>query len=209
MRGFSSQNLASFGADPRGVNNSLQISRANGTTHALAEAQSIVILFSLRQCHANICTFKNLRHLVSGPATKPDITWFKRHGERSNNFAPQLLLARFDRLAAACQCADTFCNFAKCPRTKLTGVLLDSPRPDLYYAPRLNEALDNLRADVAELVDAQRSGRCGSNSVEVRFLSSASLIQGDRNWSPFSFSFPPTRDAKCLLTRLFHQLLHQ
>jgi hypothetical protein len=30
-------------------------------------------------------------------------------------------------------------------------------------------------ADVAELVDAQRSGRCGSNLVEVRVLSSALL----------------------------------
>lgn len=36
----------------------------------------------------------------------------------------------------------------------------------------------SLIADVAELVDAQRSGRCGSNSVEVRVLSSASTPRG-------------------------------
>ena len=46
------------------------------------------------------------------------------------------------------------------------------------------------QADVAELVDAQRSGRCGSNSVEVRVLSSASdlqLLESSRNWLLSSF----------------------
>jgi hypothetical protein len=49
--------------------------------------------------------------------------------------------------------------------------------------------MPTFNADVAELVDAQRSGRCGSNLVEVRVLSSASRFsRGDQTLTaPFVF----------------------
>lgn len=50
----------------------------------------------------------------------------------------------------------------------------------------LNEYYPLFFADVAELVDAQRSGRCGSNLVEVRVLSSALLMD---NWRPETVAF--------------------
>ena len=66
-----------------------------------------------------------------------------------------------------------------CRRCTAIGVTLQKP---CLAADKVSVRLDRLLvdayysfllADVAELVDAQRSGRCGSNLVEVRVLSSA------------------------------------